>query len=272
MSGREARILRAPISRDADDPWGAATVATVTHDTTQLRWKGLLYEGGVTGLYYMRARWYDPITRRFISPDPLGLSAGINQYAFAGGDPINGSDPSGMDVCDPESSPGGCAGGDIPAGTVWPGATFTCTAGDAASAANCWQAAQLFMDNYNAVPTAANDSVDGNAGNNQNGTSVDSGIAAIPPWKQLAAAACWALAIYMDPPAGGPPNKPDNGAIPEELDGGSRKRCYIIICRGGEQAWPSSQATPSSPSAVPAAVGATGAAAIWLYLAGAFAL
>lgn len=33
---------------------------------------------------------------RFISEDPVSLGGGINQYAFAGDDPINGSDPSGL--------------------------------------------------------------------------------------------------------------------------------------------------------------------------------
>jgi uncharacterized protein RhaS with RHS repeats len=72
----------------------------------------------------MRARWYDPTTRRFISPDPIGLAAGINQYAFAGGDPINESDHSGVDRCgnpDDPQDPEGCAGGDISSGTTWPG-------------------------------------------------------------------------------------------------------------------------------------------------------
>jgi RHS repeat-associated protein len=79
------------------DPWGnLQSVTTVFGDTTLLRWKGLLWESGPQ-LYYMRARWYDPATRRFVSPDPLGLTAGINQYAFAGGDPINGADPTGLD-------------------------------------------------------------------------------------------------------------------------------------------------------------------------------
>jgi RHS repeat-associated protein len=129
----------------AYDPWGAATISTTTADTTQLQWKGLLYEGGVTSLYYMRARWYDPVTRRFISADPLGLTAGINQYAFAGGDPINGSDPSGMDACDggddegdyTECSPGG---GDTGPG----GPAFTCDAGSTGGAA-CLAAAQQFV-------------------------------------------------------------------------------------------------------------------------------
>jgi RHS repeat-associated protein len=80
----------------AYDPWGATTTPTDT-STTPLRWKGLLYEDGITSLYYMRSRWYDPVTRRFMSPDPLGLSAGINQYSYAAGDPVNGEDPSGED-------------------------------------------------------------------------------------------------------------------------------------------------------------------------------
>ncbi|HEV8304365.1 MAG TPA: RHS repeat-associated core domain-containing protein, partial [Gemmatimonadales bacterium] len=55
-----------------------------------------LWEGDSTRLYYMRARWYDPSTGRFVSEDPLGLSAGPNQYGFAGGNPVDGRDPSGL--------------------------------------------------------------------------------------------------------------------------------------------------------------------------------
>jgi RHS repeat-associated protein len=80
------------------DPWGATTISPHS-DTTQLRWKGLLYEDGITSLYYMRARWYDPTTRRFVSPDPMGLAAGVNQYAYSGDDPVNGADPTGLGRC-----------------------------------------------------------------------------------------------------------------------------------------------------------------------------
>jgi RHS repeat-associated protein len=99
------------------DPWGnLESIVSAGTDTTQLRWKGLLWEGGVTQLYYARARWYDPATRRFLSQDPLGLNAGINQYAFAGGDPVDLSDPSGMSCADPEDGEscdpeGGATGG-----------------------------------------------------------------------------------------------------------------------------------------------------------------
>ena len=29
-----------------------------------------------TGLYYFRARWYDPVTGRWLSPDPIGINGG----------------------------------------------------------------------------------------------------------------------------------------------------------------------------------------------------
>lgn len=48
------------------------------------------------GLYYFRARYYSPELRRFISEDPIGLAGGVNPYMYAGNDPINQSDPTGL--------------------------------------------------------------------------------------------------------------------------------------------------------------------------------
>jgi RHS repeat-associated protein len=64
-------------------------------DTNRLGWKGLMYEGDSTRLYYMRNRWYDPAASRFVSEDPIGINGGVNLYTFAHNDPINGRDPSG---------------------------------------------------------------------------------------------------------------------------------------------------------------------------------
>jgi len=50
-----------------------------------------------TGLYYVRARWYDPALARFNSEDPIGLEGGINPYAYMGNEPQNGRDPFGLD-------------------------------------------------------------------------------------------------------------------------------------------------------------------------------
>jgi hypothetical protein len=43
----------------------------------------------------MGVRYYDPDVGRFISEDPVGLTAGINLYTFAGNDPVNGYDHDG---------------------------------------------------------------------------------------------------------------------------------------------------------------------------------
>jgi uncharacterized protein RhaS with RHS repeats len=37
-----------------------------------------------SGLYYYRARYYDPELGRFISEDPIGFDGGINFYAYSG--------------------------------------------------------------------------------------------------------------------------------------------------------------------------------------------
>jgi RHS repeat-associated protein len=49
-----------------------------------------------TGLYYFRSRWYDPITGRWLSKDPIGISGGLNLYAFCGNNPVNFVDPMGL--------------------------------------------------------------------------------------------------------------------------------------------------------------------------------
>ncbi|MFN8531666.1 MAG: RHS repeat-associated core domain-containing protein [Anaerolineae bacterium] len=52
-----------------------------------------------TGLYSMRARYYDPTTGRFLSRDtwPIDYAnpAELNRYVYAAGNPVRWSDPSG---------------------------------------------------------------------------------------------------------------------------------------------------------------------------------
>jgi RHS repeat-associated protein len=52
-------------------------------------------ENDGTGLLYYRARYYDPVLKRFISEDPIGIGGGINLYIYVGGDPITYVDPNG---------------------------------------------------------------------------------------------------------------------------------------------------------------------------------
>ncbi len=49
-----------------------------------------------TGLYYYRARYYDPTLGRFISGDPIGFKGGVNFYGYVGNNPAFFTDPSGL--------------------------------------------------------------------------------------------------------------------------------------------------------------------------------
>ena len=66
-----------------------------------------------TGLYYYRARYFDPALGRFISEDPIGFSAGdTNLYRYVGNNATNYTDPSGEFVqAAPAAIFGAIAGG-----------------------------------------------------------------------------------------------------------------------------------------------------------------
>jgi RHS repeat-associated protein len=54
------------------------------------------YADRETGLYYNLARYYNPRSGNFLSPDPAGLGSGsLDLYAYAAGDPLNYFDPDG---------------------------------------------------------------------------------------------------------------------------------------------------------------------------------
>jgi RHS repeat-associated protein len=59
-------------------------------------------EDGGTGLTYMKARYYDPVSTRFLSPDPvyvdLGSGANFNRYLYANNNPYTYTDPDGRKI------------------------------------------------------------------------------------------------------------------------------------------------------------------------------
>jgi RHS repeat-associated protein len=65
------------------------------------------------GLYYLRARYYNPATGRFLSRDPeqgdTQVPATLHKYLYANGDPINGWDPSGRAAAEEEEEDDGIA-------------------------------------------------------------------------------------------------------------------------------------------------------------------
>ncbi|WP_406692418.1 RHS repeat-associated core domain-containing protein [Saccharopolyspora sp. ID03-671] len=73
--------------------WGSA----VQESGTPLRFPGQYFDPE-TGLHYNFHRYYDPVTARYLSPDPVGLDAGPNNYAYVS-NPNTWSDPLGLTPC-----------------------------------------------------------------------------------------------------------------------------------------------------------------------------
>src|SRR5262249_6689500 len=58
-----------------------------------------------SGLYYERARYYDPNIGRWRSQDPLGFAGGdVNLYRYVHNGPSDGKDPSGLDPFVPKDA------------------------------------------------------------------------------------------------------------------------------------------------------------------------
>jgi len=49
-----------------------------------------------TGLYYYRARYYDPNVGRFLTEDPIRFTGGFDFYSYVGNSPIDIADPVGL--------------------------------------------------------------------------------------------------------------------------------------------------------------------------------
>ena len=88
------------------DAWGkclsqttAASCAVANlADKNPIRYRGYYYDTE-TGWYYLRARYYDPIVKRFINADSLATNgqgyAGYNMFAYCINNPVRYHDPTG---------------------------------------------------------------------------------------------------------------------------------------------------------------------------------
>ena len=70
--------------------------STTSHSgsaSTSLLYAGQ-YRDAETNFYYLRARYYDPASAQFLSRDPM-VAFTRSSYGYAGGNPLNATDPSG---------------------------------------------------------------------------------------------------------------------------------------------------------------------------------
>jgi RHS repeat-associated protein len=117
----------APSSHETEPPAIPGRFTVSSSGYNRLGWKGLVWEGDSTSMYYVRNRWYDPNVGRFITEDPIGLTGGMNLYLYGGADQINLNDVLGLDDC-PATTPvePGIARAD--SGGWWP--TFVAVTGE----------------------------------------------------------------------------------------------------------------------------------------------
>ena len=85
-------------SRDVEWPANNRRAFLGRSDRRDWVWFGSLVSSGTdaSGLLYRRNRYYDPQSGQFTQQDPIGIAGGLNLYGFAGGDPVNNSDPFGL--------------------------------------------------------------------------------------------------------------------------------------------------------------------------------
>lgn len=80
------------------DPYGNSLARTENASIANpWQYAGGYYEAE-SGLYLLGVRYYDPTVGLFLQVDPLATS-GVSQYSYAGDEPCNDSDPTGMTTC-----------------------------------------------------------------------------------------------------------------------------------------------------------------------------
>jgi RHS repeat-associated protein len=75
--------------------WGSVTSESTPANADRYKYAGYELDPS-TGLYHVRARWFDPVAVRWVSQDPLGLSPDSNPYRYTANAPTLAVDPTGQ--------------------------------------------------------------------------------------------------------------------------------------------------------------------------------
>ncbi|WP_346836124.1 RHS repeat-associated core domain-containing protein [Pseudomonas sp. 9.2(2024)] len=87
-------------------------LATEDYLNQPLRFQGQYFDDE-SGLHYNRHRYYDPDVGRYLTPDPVKLAGGLNQYQYVP-NPTGWVDPLGLTSnCPPPNKPGCSVPGDV---------------------------------------------------------------------------------------------------------------------------------------------------------------
>ena len=92
------RVDTSPVSvaqRIDYDPWGAPTFVTGGETVQPFGYAGSIWLNHAR-FWHMGARDYDPAIGRWTSKDPIRFGGGMNLYEYAGGDPVNFVDVTGL--------------------------------------------------------------------------------------------------------------------------------------------------------------------------------
>ena len=88
------------VARWTYDAWGIILSGEVSDPALaafRYRFQGREFSAA-TGLTNFRMRWYDSVTGRWLSKDPIGLNGGMNLYAMCEADCLNHIDPTGTAI------------------------------------------------------------------------------------------------------------------------------------------------------------------------------
>jgi len=76
-------------------PFGEADVNQNSEVVNNIRLPGQYFDQE-TGLHYNYHRYYDPMTGRYLTPDPIGLAGDIHLFSYVSNNPVMNIDPLGL--------------------------------------------------------------------------------------------------------------------------------------------------------------------------------